>query len=248
MVYSGPGRSECLADRGTMSKAVAKRTASLQSQRRKAARRIRDGYERAGRGEKECAHGAEEWAAGTLQMAIGMAEVRRTFSSDREFGAWVDEQGYDFNANDRAALIAMGQHPDKAAKALAETTRRSLQLIWREEIQLKFALPSPRPHRPAQRCVSASKPEESLAVTRKYNEPMRRSVPIRPTPAQSDRPVLTISDMRNDALDRIGDEFQAALDAVWQAQDNDVIPEPKGKLLRAIGAVQDWLNERKGRP
>ena len=77
---------------------------------------------------------------------------------------------------------------------------------------------------------------------------MRRSVPIRPTPAQSDRPVLTISDMRNDALDRIGDEFQAALDAVWQAQDNDVIPEPKGKLLRAIGAVQDWLNERKGRP
>jgi hypothetical protein len=54
--------------------------------------------------------------------------------------------------------------------------------------------------------------------------------------------------MRNDALDRIGDEFQAALDAVWQAQDNDVIPEPKGKLLRAIGAVQDWLNERKGRP
>jgi hypothetical protein len=54
--------------------------------------------------------------------------------------------------------------------------------------------------------------------------------------------------MRNDALDRIGDQFQAALDAVWQAQDNNgLIPEPKGKLLRAIGAVQDWLNERKGR-
>ena len=246
MLYS-PGEAKCLADRGTMSKAVAKRTASLQSQRRTAARRIRDGYERARRGEKERAHGAEEWAAGTLQMAIGMAEVRRTFSSDREFGAWVDEQGYDFNANDRAALIAMGQHPDKAAKALAETSRRSLQLIWREEIQLKFALPSPRPHRPAQRCVSASKPEESLAVTRKYNEPMRRSVPIRPTPAQSDRPVLTTSDMRNDALDRIGDQFQVALDAVWQAQDNGLILEPKSKLLRAIGAAQDWLNERKGR-
>jgi hypothetical protein len=53
--------------------------------------------------------------------------------------------------------------------------------------------------------------------------------------------------MQNHALDRIGDQFQAALDAVWQAQDNGLIPEPKSKLLRAIGAVQDWLTERKGR-
>jgi hypothetical protein len=62
-----------------------------------------------------------------------MYGAREQFASDREFGQWLKDYGYDFyNKNDRAALVAMGSDIPTMRAVLTKTTFRSYQLIWRE--------------------------------------------------------------------------------------------------------------------
>ena len=130
---------------------TAVKTDDLDLARRDAARRIREGHERAERGEREwqggdeqvrqgqrqIAIGRDEWAIGILQVAVAVWDARQTFTEDREFSAWFNAAHLDelFNANDRAALVGMGRNPDVTKEALATTERRSLQHLWRAEIQ-----------------------------------------------------------------------------------------------------------------
>jgi hypothetical protein len=45
--------------------------------------------------------------------------------------AWVHDNGLDFyNDHDRAALIHLGEDPQKAREILSATDSRSYQLIW----------------------------------------------------------------------------------------------------------------------
>jgi hypothetical protein len=92
--------------------------------------RVRAGHERAERG-------SQEWIEGVLEMASAMHEAHDRFQNDdRRLGIWTIENEIDFfNQDDRNALINMGAHLELARIVLEETQRRSLQLIWREEMK-----------------------------------------------------------------------------------------------------------------
>jgi hypothetical protein len=94
------------------------------------------------------------WIEGSIKLAQFLHAKRKEYASDQDFGAWLAESGYGDNhisRHDRAALIKMGEHPDVTHSVLEQTTRRSWQLIWREEIQPRLEqaarLPSPEPIR-----------------------------------------------------------------------------------------------------
>jgi hypothetical protein len=165
-----------------------------------------------------------------------MWEARRTYQSDQEFGDWFHAERFDelFNRDERAALVNMGQHPRETAKALTETNRRSIELIWRREIQPTIEGESFRP-----RFRIAPKPPERERVTR---------ITVTPLPSSSLRPALQITveseypprgpvttagDMRKDALNRIADLAEAFVNAVWDANEQfpGLFPEmEKGPL------------------
>ena len=59
-------------------------------------------------------------------------------SNDSAFGEWLREHecgGELMSAHDRMALLGMADHPVVARQQLEVTSRRSLQHIWRQEIQ-----------------------------------------------------------------------------------------------------------------
>lgn len=78
--------------------------------------------------------GRQAWVNGVMGVAVALAMARSLLPSDIAFGAWFDTHAFDFNKNDRAALVGMGQNPDLARAVLRNTGRFSCQLIWREEI------------------------------------------------------------------------------------------------------------------
>jgi hypothetical protein len=66
-------------------------------------------------------------------MALGLAEARRRYPADRDFGAWLAGSSYaGICHQDRAALIKLGKNwSDELAARVAETQSYSPQLIWR---------------------------------------------------------------------------------------------------------------------
>jgi hypothetical protein len=80
-----------------------------------------------------------EWAKATLALAKELFRARQEFRSNVEFGLWLVENDLDyFNKDDRAALINMGQHAEITRRVLEETDRRSLRLIWQDEIEARL--------------------------------------------------------------------------------------------------------------
>lgn len=89
-------------------------------------KRIRDGFERT-------KNGRQEWIEGTLDVAAALHEGRQKFSDHIRFGDWLKKNGIDFfNKNDRAALLRFAENADVARTVLTETTRMSLQMVWRD--------------------------------------------------------------------------------------------------------------------
>jgi hypothetical protein len=84
------------------------------------------------------AEGHKLWIEGTLELINILDDARNRFPSDKEFGAWLTDNGYGENRikrNDRRALLNMAEHPQHTREVLNQTHRRSWRLIWEEEIQ-----------------------------------------------------------------------------------------------------------------
>lgn len=83
--------------------------------------------------------GESEWRMGTFDLCLHLAQTRASFDSNSAFHDWLIENklGDDvLGKNDRAAAIAMGQHPEIAKAVLEKTERRSLRLIHEEEFRI----------------------------------------------------------------------------------------------------------------
>ena len=82
--------------------------------------------------------GRKLWVDGTLELINILDDARNRFPSDKEFGAWLTDNGYGedrITRNDRRALLNMAEHPQHTREVLNQTHRRSWRLIWEEEIQ-----------------------------------------------------------------------------------------------------------------
>jgi hypothetical protein len=66
-------------------------------------------------------------------MARGLAEARRRYPADRDFGAWLTTSAFaEMGKTDRACLIKLGQNwTDELASRIAELPLYSPELIWR---------------------------------------------------------------------------------------------------------------------
>ena len=66
-------------------------------------------------------------------MALGLAEARRRYPADRDFGAWLGSSAFaNVSHQDRAALIKLGKNwSDELAARVAEIDSYSPELIWR---------------------------------------------------------------------------------------------------------------------
>jgi hypothetical protein len=90
------------------------------------------------------AEGRKLWIEGTLELINILHKARKRLGADQAFGDWLTALDYDerITRHDRSALLNMAEHLDLTRNVLEETTRRSWQLIWREEMQPR--LPSGR--------------------------------------------------------------------------------------------------------
>jgi hypothetical protein len=103
------------------------------------------------------------WIQRTLRIAGKLAEARERFQKDNNaFGYWLVDVGLDrIDKNDRIGYLGIAANPAISCRVLAETTRRSIQLIWREEIEP--SLPSARktpvdPPQPAKPVEASTNP------------------------------------------------------------------------------------------
>ena len=76
----------------------------------------------------------KQWITATIELAKSLAAARAHFSANQAFHGWISRAGIKISPNDRAALINMGRNLPRTRIVLAQTERRSWQLIWRHEI------------------------------------------------------------------------------------------------------------------
>jgi hypothetical protein len=75
----------------------------------------------------------DRWVETTLALAIEMAAAREECGgNDRAFGVYLAENDCAMSRNDSSAFVGLGQHPEISRRVLAETTSRSVRLIWEE--------------------------------------------------------------------------------------------------------------------
>lgn len=66
-----------------------------------------------------------------LPMAHGLADARRAYRANQEFGAWLGHSPYcDIEKDDRAALIKIAEHAAFATKFIKATRYVSPRMIW----------------------------------------------------------------------------------------------------------------------
>jgi hypothetical protein len=79
---------------------------------------------------------SEQWIEKTLTLALELKEARdECGGDDRAFGHWLIDNDCEIGPQDRIALIGIARHISLSRQTMQETTRRSVQLIWREEIK-----------------------------------------------------------------------------------------------------------------
>ena len=79
---------------------------------------------------------AKVWIEVTLNLAKEFHEARQELSSNQAFAKWLAVNALDnIGHQDRAAFIKMGENLELTRIALEETNRKSIQLIWRKEIE-----------------------------------------------------------------------------------------------------------------
>jgi hypothetical protein len=79
--------------------------------------------------------GETNWIEGKVKAATALAKARVQLPADQAFGAWCDDNFPKLNKDERAALVAMGAHPDDMRAGLQETTSRSILVFYRQEFR-----------------------------------------------------------------------------------------------------------------
>jgi hypothetical protein len=120
----------------------------------------------------------EDFAKVTLTLARELFEAREAVGGDDSaFGAWLatHQLAEKITAQDRAALIKLGQHSKIAAKVLRETTSRSVRIIWENELR---PLVQPRPAlAPQPRTFTSAGKGEQPTITIEDGITVERSQP-----------------------------------------------------------------------
>lgn len=172
------------------------------------------------------AQGHEAVVTAMADLCRHLAEARAKFTADREFGAWLDQEGLGTNVlndHDRAAAIFMGQHLEHALPVLEKTERRSLQLICNKEVK-------PLVKDRKSRFASVSKPASKPATQPK-------AAAEHPKPASTPRQRATTTDEQ--IKDRVGDLLKHT------DLSQDEIAEKAGTSRFQVRKVQAYL-EGKG--
>jgi hypothetical protein len=77
--------------------------------------------------------GGAEWVEGSIELAAAMVAGRDATPANITFSQWLKLNRLDFySKNDRAALIAMGDHLDVMREVMTATTSRCYENIWRD--------------------------------------------------------------------------------------------------------------------
>jgi hypothetical protein len=95
--------------------------------------------------------GREDFIAGVLAMAAGLAQARERFPSNQAFGAWCAANGFDegvINKDERAALIDFGGDLTRARAVLERTERWPIQLIHAYDWKPKPSSEAPKTEPP----------------------------------------------------------------------------------------------------
>lgn len=117
--------------------------ANAEATRRRTLNKIEDAnfsdlVERYKKAEAQCAHGTDEWIAGSLAKAAILLEMRIKSPADRDFGEALAASGIEISHQNRAALIGLAQlGQEKMREILATTNSRSYEAIWRDTRVLK---------------------------------------------------------------------------------------------------------------
>jgi hypothetical protein len=101
------------------------------------AEKIKDALARQGEFELIIENTRQLWIAATLDVAKYLAEARECFPSNQEFGEWLNSEGLEISKDQRAAYIALGQEPERAAEVLQRTQKTSVRKIVSTEFRLR---------------------------------------------------------------------------------------------------------------
>lgn len=71
-----------------------------------------------------------EWIDAILELAKHLAEARKAYPSNNDFGNWLDKNGVKINKKDRLGFQNIGRHLEIARQYLPQIKSRSPQRIW----------------------------------------------------------------------------------------------------------------------
>lgn len=217
----------------------------LKEPREVSVRRALDDWHRAG----------SQWADQTMALAFELKAARdEVGGNDRAFGTWLSANGCDdLNPNDRIALIRFAEHSNIAREVLSDTPRKSLQWIWRRQIQPRVAslvtvtkdVPADENHEPSMPETTAPedpKPEQAAPVH--SNHGARINVPEGKTVTEIVLKGIKLLDQgiasaKIPKMIGLGTQtFQCMRDAVLLSQHGDLNPKDAEIVKQAIEQVE----------
>jgi hypothetical protein len=150
-----------------------------------------------------------DWRTVVKEISAGMALMRERFASNAAFGHRCRARfGDRISANQRAAYVFLGQHPEAAETLLNETTSRSVELLGRTlrrrlSYEARKTRPDPEPE-PAFDSGSDPPPEPESESSRPRGpwdewtkgEPQRPTLAMGPKPPQQPQPRVVFEEPR----------------------------------------------------
>jgi hypothetical protein len=91
--------------------------------------------------------GVESFRQHTWALCCGIKLGKQScHNNNAAFGRWFKDRGLHkiINADDRAALLKMAEHPEITQEVLRTTTRHSFRMIWDEEVKPRVTIRSLR--------------------------------------------------------------------------------------------------------
>lgn len=79
-----------------------------------------------------CDKSRADWIEASIELAGLLCEARARYPMNERFSKWLDEHEIKLNAEDRAALLKLGQNIEAMRVILDRSESRSYQHIWRE--------------------------------------------------------------------------------------------------------------------
>ena len=129
---------------------------------------------------------SDQWVEKTIALAIELKEARDEYgSNDTAFGQWlVDNNCNDLDKNQRGALIKFAEHVELTRQVLKETSSRSLQLIWRNEIKPRLTNPDAETGPERRTCPNVRTGPEKVHLTENPVNEAPLAPQQTPTPSQ----------------------------------------------------------------